>query len=618
VRDIESREQEVLHDEAELAQERRELRQKKRESGLDGSEQRQLETVDTLLIEKARSITAIRNELVELRRQQTIAQGLTVTSVWSKIKTLQFLQIETPPTLAEDKLYMVHASDFLFYGQMSKDFFQYFYLRDEAAREIKFLDDFLKKEEDCAAQISGSPGSGKSLTVFQWAWDASKKRDFALIVFMEAAKPDPGLNFRFGYFKQGKFMYLPDLWSFVSGTDSVEDAIQDLFNGLGLSNPVVVLDGVTDLTKSYANPFKRGKFGKLIFVTSQQLFWGEPDKTLGHLQLDTFTCYQWTLKDYCNVCCLDNFWNSLDPKVFSDLLDGEHEDLAARSPSERTPLIENKYFYAGYSARWMFRYSKSKVVGTVNNFALKVEDITRYLFARGGDKSDNVINHLLVEVKVGQFALVSQFAIRILAALSKHSHAIAKHVLASAVVFEDARMVGAAYEVHIRCLLKDAVGKELAVEDMEGKHVHWPVSAVEYYNRLADLSAVGRLPSGTWFLPNGLMQSGFDMFQLCYEDAASAYTVRFVQVTIQVDHSFVEDSFVEVLSMLKQFQMKGRRLGAVEVVALLPEYRLRQAKYRADIPIERVWPGATIAQHVCLVTMRGDTAWRLDPIQSLP
>ena len=43
-------------------------------------------------------------------------------------------------------------------------------------------------------------------------------------------------------------------------------------------------------------------------------------------------------------------------------------------------MIHRKFFYAGYSARWMFRHAESTLHDTVEAFASKVKDVEKYLF----------------------------------------------------------------------------------------------------------------------------------------------------------------------------------------------------------------------------------------------
>jgi hypothetical protein len=68
---------------------------------------------------------------------------------YSLLSTLNMLSLKkcfTPPTVKSDdeKLLAVWCSDFLINQEMSDDFCQYFFLREEAKREIDFLDDSLQ------------------------------------------------------------------------------------------------------------------------------------------------------------------------------------------------------------------------------------------------------------------------------------------------------------------------------------------------------------------------------------------------------------------------------------------------------------------------------------------
>ena len=93
-------------------------------------------------------------------------------SLLSTLKMSTLKKCVTPPTVKSDdeKLLAVWCSDFLINQEMNDDFHQYFFLREEAKREIDFLDEFLYKPSPPVALIGGTPGSGKSLTMFTWAW----------------------------------------------------------------------------------------------------------------------------------------------------------------------------------------------------------------------------------------------------------------------------------------------------------------------------------------------------------------------------------------------------------------------------------------------------------------
>jgi hypothetical protein len=277
-------------------------------------------------------------------------------------------------------------------------------------------------------------------------------------------------------------------------------------------------------------------------------------------------------------------------------------------------MIHKKIFYAGSSARWMFRHAESTLSDTVEAYASKVNDVEKYLFGTIWDKTDDALNHILVELEKDSYVVVSFYASKILALISRDSFKIADYIRLSATAVKDARLMGIAYEVHIRNLLNNSTGRSLAVLDKEAREHLWTVNTVMYYKSLSDLkNRRGSMSSGDWFFPVSFMQGGFDMFQILSADGV--YKVRFVQVTIDKGHSFKEQYFVEVLSTLRWVVLQEFLLVEVEVVGLVPEYRLPIFKYEPSVPIQNVYPDRTIPQTVLYCTVPNDGNWLRNPNQ---
>ena len=319
----------------------------------------------------------------------------------------------------------------------------------------------------------------------------------------------------------------------------------------------------------------------MLFVTSQQFFLGDVDKSI---QREYFRCFPWRLEDYNQLCSYDLFWNKIGQDVFIDSAEEEKTSVV----EHRLKMIHRKFFYAGHSARWMFRHAESTLSDTVEAYASKVKDIEKYLFGVIWDKTDDVVNHILMEFNENSYVVVSFYAAKILALIARDCSEIAAFIRLSAFAVNDARMMEIAYEVHIRNLLKNSTGSSLEVKDKESRKHEWTVSSVTYYKSLSDLVLQrSNISFGDWIFPVSFMQGGFDMFQIF--GAEDWYKVRFVQVTIAEKHSFKEDYFVDVLSALRWVILKDFKLVEVEVVGLVPEYRLPEFQYEPIIPIQKVY-----------------------------
>jgi hypothetical protein len=262
----------------------------------------------------------------------------------------------------------------------------------------------------------------------------------------------------------------------------------------------------------------------------------------------------------------------------------------------------------------MFRVAESKLPKLVEACASKVTDIEKYLSGSTRDKTDDAVNHILVEFDKDYYVLVSFEAARILALISRDSSEMSVYIQIFANAFDDARMRGIAYEAHIRNLLNKSTGASLEVKDKESKRYQWMVNYVRYYNSLSEIKLPGgSVSSGDWFVPCSFMQGGFDMFQIFASDGG--YKVRFVQVTIAETHSFKGDYFVDVLLTLRRVVPKDLQSVEVEVVGLVPEYRLQVFKYCPNVPIERVYPSRKISQTIFFCTIPNDDNWLRNPNQ---
>lgn len=66
---------------------------------------------------------------------------------------------------------------------------------------------------------------------------------------------------------------------------------------------------------------------------------------------------------------------------------------------------------------------------------------------------------------------------------------------------------------------------------------------------------------------------------------------------------------MDLLSQLDLFVFKDLLLMEVEIVGLVPEYRLADFDYKPKIPIERVHPKRVITQRAIHCTVANDVGW---------
>jgi len=216
---------------------------------------------------------------------------------------------------------------------------------------------------------------------------------------------------------------------------------------LKIENPVLVLDGLTSISLQLHACFK-SDYQKMFFIASQQVFLGNTDKSVTQ---QSFKSFPWKLEDYSKVCNYYLFWENLDLGVFESTTMKKETATDKNSEVKHwTEMIYRKFYFAGHSPRWMFREGESKPPDLVLNYAGKVECVREYLFGTRMDKADDAVNHILIEIENNgcRYILVSVYAAKILALISRDSSRFSDCICISASAIKDAQMMGLAYEVN--------------------------------------------------------------------------------------------------------------------------------------------------------------------------
>ena len=219
---------------------------------------------------------------------------------------------------------------------------QYFYCRNDTINLISNLNKIMN-----GIKIDGPPGVGKSTTVWLWVCNQVKynnKVESVLWVHLDSRVKIVHIR------KTGFFKVFPK-------KDNYSDYI------FKASDDIVVIDGVTHANLSFESDmiagFEKNKRRKMVSVSSMSTL-TNPDH-YSQIGISFFTAMPWSLDEYYEATKDDLFYEKVKSKL---LIDGS-DDTGEIS---RTTLVEQKYYYAGCSARWMFQKNIDEVRFDINFF----------------------------------------------------------------------------------------------------------------------------------------------------------------------------------------------------------------------------------------------------------
>jgi len=93
-------------------------------------------------------------------------------------------------------------------------------------------------------------------------------------------------------------------------------------------------------------------------------------------------CNGWTWEEYVNACGEDSFRQSIDK-----MLDTNSTDFMER--------LEEKYFFAGACARWMFFLNTQQVIDEIETHISRIHSTSELLSGLQGNQSQMAVNHLI-------------------------------------------------------------------------------------------------------------------------------------------------------------------------------------------------------------------------------
>jgi hypothetical protein len=241
------------------------------------------------------------------------------------------------------------------------------FCRDETLKLLTALNDFEK-----GIQVTGPPGVGKSVTTWFWiCHQVHKYNKSALWVHL-------GRN-TISYI----IRLAPGESNYVSG--ECERILHDA------SEDIVVLDGVTEDRRSLIDSIYCRNFlnRKSVIVASTALKKNYQDLTFN--KIHAFSATSWSIEDYYAAVENNDFYDGVKNMLT------EESTVTSNGTCTMTPrqLVDQKYYFAGRSARWMFDFPLDQVKEFIEDSFSRVVDYGTYLDRSVGSKSPIVVNHLI-------------------------------------------------------------------------------------------------------------------------------------------------------------------------------------------------------------------------------
>ncbi|KAI3655312.1 hypothetical protein MP638_003269, partial [Amoeboaphelidium occidentale] len=118
------------------------------------------------------------------------------------------------------------------------------------------------------------------------------------------------------------------------------------------------------------------------------------------LKISKFDSLPWSYDEYLGAIADDNFFEEVE-----SMLSGTTENAvgAQQTHDRRVELLNNKFYYAGHSARWMWATQFSCVIQKIAQCLKRVKDYTGMLKGAVGEGSAESVNHLMCSYREGTF-----------------------------------------------------------------------------------------------------------------------------------------------------------------------------------------------------------------------
>jgi hypothetical protein len=428
--------------------------------------------------------------------------------------------------------------------------------------EVLELFTFISKEvlgQNKIGWIVGPPGTGKSSAAMSYV--ALDRKVGVVYTWISLIKNTKGAHvFRF---EDGRKTFLSVIDSNIAA--EIKELLQrDTFNE-GKTHCVIV-DGlimnetsfqIEGILSSWHHDSKISSERRLLFVTSLSARYKQKTSNVNNEK--EFFMFSWTYQQYQDA--------AKDEQFFQNVSDAF--DITTTTTTKKEDLINDKFYYAGRSARYMFGLSTERVIEDIATAVQETDDFLKYLTGTIGIRSNTVINRLFATYQNSDGTrsniLVSRFA-AVHIGMNAEKNLI-ENLIRALENSSNPSLDGWLFELLFFAYMKYNGIQLYSLADYHEAEF-WQKSKFTVVDPTKNISnLLSSSHSGTWLKPIKYNQGGYDAIFV------SRNMVRFIQITKAKKHTLKLRFFASFLQILKP-----KRKPKVEIVFIVDKLRLKTFK----------------------------------------
>ncbi|RMX66106.1 hypothetical protein DD238_001152 [Peronospora effusa] len=419
------------------------------------------------------------------------------------------------------------------------------YCRPNFHKQIEFLRERVLKDGHLG-WVLGPPGTGKSATAMAFALTVDRS-EWEVIWIHVAMEDDWQCVRLIGDERTSRIVTdVTELKEVLNDNDDFKHRIV-LIDGWTAADDFKKLSKVCKTLFSKEDVIMKRRLAFICSIASRRKVKDDRDVIDRAMECPVFS---WTLDEYIDAIKDDTFFRNVEPYLGDPL-------------SDRSAMVEAKYYYAGGSCRYMFCYNSTEVmiklrraVCALNN-AEDTATIGMYL--------QLCINRLFAMFRVSDVKevtpLISRYAAMVIA--EKCGPNTIRNFMSTIRQSSNPALNGWMVEVtFFPCIQHGG----LAIFDADGNKLEtWSQSLV------VESDEIPQLPDGpVWIKPSKWNQGGYDAIMVCKKTAF----VRMVQVTSADKHSFHIGSFHSWLKKLQQ-SIQSFEIKTLEITFVVAREKLK-------------------------------------------
>ena len=251
------------------------------------------------------------------------------------------------------------------------------------------------------------------------------------------------------------------------------------------------------------------------------------------------------------------------------------KDTSVLSDNDIECIVDEKFYYSGYSARWMFQYSISEVENEAKEKIREIIDFKTLLKGLNGDRSSVAVNHLFSSTFSNDnnsvvTLIISEYVSRLLCEKCDISFIIEATIKCR--TLQNPSFDGWILEMdvlhHIKNNLISGRLKLISINDNNIDDA-FDNSFICFLSVPFDNIILSKdYKINTWFIPEKYNQGGYDAVQLLSEN-----TLRFIQITRAKRHELKLSHMNKFINNFNESQLNNNNnkiITNIEIVMIYP------------------------------------------------